>query len=394
MRQFAALAVLFWATCAAASPWDRDRPGDNFAPSVADACAGRFDHFPPEYYQARVERLEAALKDKPLDNALALDSVDDLAIALLRLGKHANAVIWLDRKLAPLEALRESDPRLAAIHLDRTLKNKAHCLLERFKANADPADLQRAMELLRQAETSARHIHENWFLAREAEFRWSPPSVAGPVLPNVLGLNAESLAAQRGPGALSRLRLSGAIEHLALRVTHGGQGQDPDLFYALSLACAIEGRDMEAAFAVTRAIALVDGGARPGFRHSLSHDNLRKAMLAHLPAPRPEEWRSQLAGLEAAAAQWRADRDKYVRDRLARSEHPDTHAAFWAGWRETVKAPLAPAIPEATHEPEPIVGTAMFIGGGAMILFLFLVVGGMAIYFARRHPPGPNVDEL
>lgn len=383
------LGVPLWA-----SPWDRDRPGDNFLPSVTDACAGRVDLLPPEYYEARVSRLQDALKDRPLTTPDDLMAVDDHAVALLRLGRFANAIIWLDRKQAPTEAMREADGRAANFHADRTLKNKAMCLLARWRQQADPADLDAALDLLRKAEEASRHLPENWFLVRELEYLKQRQTINGTMLPNMLAVTEETFRGARKPGALSRARLTGAIEQLVRRVTYGGERENPDLFYALSLACALEGRDAEANYAFLRATALIEGGARLACRHGLGPSALRQAMSAHLRAEKQAEYEAQMKGLETAAAAWRGVRQQYVSDGLKRGEHPDTHPQFWAGWKEEDRPTPGATTRDTTYPAEPIVGTAMFIGGGAMILFLFLVVGGMAIYFARRHPPGPNVDEL
>jgi len=377
-----------------ASPWDRDRPGDNFLPSVADTCSGRLDQLPPEYYQARVERLQGDLKDSPLNTYDTLLAVDDLAVALMRLGKFTAAIIWLDRKHAPTDALREIDARMATFHADRTYKNKAMCLLARWRAQQDPADLDIAIEQLRQAETASRQLHENWFLVREAEYLRQRPEYKNGVLPNIAGVTEDSFRGAGKPGTLTRLRMAGSIEQFSRRINYGGERENVDLFYSLSLACALEGRDLEAGLALARALELIDAGGRLACRHNLGPSALRQAMSAHLPAEKLKECTAQLQGLATSAAAWRMKRQQYVSDALGRHEHPDTHPQFWTGWKEddqpaTQAAPTQPAVPA-----EPIVGTAMFIGGGAMILFLFLVVGGMAIYFARRHPPAPNVDEL
>lgn len=386
--------LLFLCAPLAASPWDRDRPGDNFLPSVADACAGRVDELPPAYYDARIERLEGLLKQDALATKESLMLVDDLAVALLRRGQYDRAILWLDRKNAPTDALRDSNPRDANFHADRTHKNKAMCLVARWRADGHVADLDDALDLLRRAESESRHLPENWFLVREAEYLRQRPEHRGSVLPNVLGVTEETFRGARSAGSLQRVKLHGAIEQLVRRVTYGGERANPDLFYALSLACAIEGREMDSWLAALRAMELVEADTRLHCRHNLGPSALRETMTAHLTGKREQEFKGQLSGLRDAANAWKVRRQQYVTAQLALKLHPDTHPEFWSGWRDdepavTMTTPTGPTVP-----PEPIVGTAMFIGGGAMILFLFLVVGGLAIYFARRHPPGPNVDEL
>lgn len=387
--------VLLLCAPLAASPADRDRPGDNWLPSPADACAGRVDVYPARYYEMRAERLQAGFSGRAIVSEDDLLAVDDLAVALLRLGRPDSAIVWLDRKQAPIDAIRERDPRAGILHTDRTLKNKAMCLVARWRQGQNASDLDQALELLRQAETASRHLHENWFLAREVEYLRARPEQRGTLLPNVLGVTEEHFRDARRAGSLSRLKLSAAIENMTRRVSYGGERENPDLFYALSLACALEGRDMEAYFAFARAAQLVDSGARLACRHSLGPTALRAALGAHLNPGRQQEFAAQFEGLQRTGAQWRLRRAEFVEQALARGGHPDTDPGFWSRWQNEETRAVAPApVTDPGTPPEPIVGTALFIGGGAMVLFLFLVVGGLAIYFARRHPPAPSVDEL
>lgn len=389
--------ILLLAGPLAASPWDRDRPGDNFLPSVADACTGRFDVMPAGYYEARASTLKRLLQDAPPLAESTLLMRDDLAVALLRLGRYAQAIVEIDVKLLALDAQADAEPRLVATHLDRARKNKAMCLLARWQESAAPEDLAAALELVRSAQQAARHVSENWFLVRELEFLQRRPPGTDAVLPNMLAVKEETFRDARRPGALAQKNLSGAIEELVRRVTYGGQSENPDLLYALSLACALEGRNQDAALAWLRTCELLDSGKRMAWRQDLAPEALKKALSSHLEgvqsADQIAEWKTGFTKLKAEAVVWRQQRQGYVEAALQRGEHPDTTPDFWG----KPVAPAAPVVntpaPEA-QDPKPLVGTAMFIGGGAAVLFLFLVVGGLAIYFARRHPAAPSVDEL
>jgi len=389
--------LLLLAAPLSASPWDRDRPGDNFLPNVADACTGRFDVFPAGYYEARARALKGLLQNAPPLAEATLLMRDDMAVALLRLGRYAQAIVEIDLKLQALEADSAADPRMIANHLDRARKNKAVCLLARWQESAAPEDLAAALELVRSAEQAARHVPENWFLVRELEYFQRRPAGTDAVLPNLLGVKEETFRDARKPGALASKNLSGAIEQLVRRVTCGGQSESPDLFYALSLACSLEGRNQDAALAWLRTCELLDAGKRLTCRHELAGDALRKALSSHLDDPKGPaqvaEWKVGFTKLKAEAAVWRQQRLQYLEAALQRGEHPDFTPDFW-GKPAAQIAPAPAANAPSDQDPKPLVGTAMFIGGGAAVLFLFLVVGGLAIYFARRHPPGPNVDEL
>ena len=388
------LAVLL-ACPLAASTQDRDRPGDNFVATVADACSGRFDRLPPRYYEMRVERLQGALAPSRLDNAQALGAADNLCVALLRLGRFPAALQVLDRKAAALEGLRGRDALLFNAHSNRTLKNRAMCLLARWRQGGDARDLEAALALVQRAAKEAPHISENALLAREFEFwRRAQPPTDG-LFPNLLGIREVDVRAGR-PGALQALRLPDAITHLARRVTYGGEYQSADLFYALSLACAAEGRTGDAGLCWARLCDLIESGARVHAQHSLGNDALKRATASHLGSADLAGYRRRLEALKREAATWAKERGAMIAQALERGEHPDTMPTFWTRWMEQEPAPEPDAFTalEPEEDAQPLVGTALWIGGVAAALFLFLVVGGLAIYFARRHPAAPSVDEL
>lgn len=380
----------------AATPWDRDRPGDNHVKSIEDACSGRVDRLPALYYEMRVERLQGLLAPGRFDSEETLARVDDLTVALIRLGRVPAALQWIERKQAALEALKARDVLLYNSHTERMQKNKAVALLARWRTARDAKDLETAVALMRVATESARLNHENGLFLRELSFlqRKLPPADA--VFPNALGLTEAHLRGGGRTGALAAAKLEGALPHLRRRLTYGGEHDNADLFYALSLACAMEGRDDDAALCWARVCELVDAGAPVSAAHRLSADALKRALGWHVKADR-EAAKSRLEQLKAAAKLVNTDRAARISAALERGEHPDTMPDFWVRWMD--KAALepkavtpAPVVPE--HDPKPLIGTALWIGGGAMVLFLFLVVGGVAIFFARRHPSPPKVDEI
>ena len=83
------LAVSFAAACYN----DRDTLGFELRnrPDVQRALTGRFDRFPPLYYEMRIARLRAKRK-------LTADECDDEAVALGRLGRYPEAMAVLAHK--------------------------------------------------------------------------------------------------------------------------------------------------------------------------------------------------------------------------------------------------------------------------------------------------------
>jgi hypothetical protein len=117
----------------AATPWDRDRPGDNHVKSIEDACSGRVDRLPTRYYEMRVERLQGLLAPGRFDSEETLARVDDLTVALIRLGRVPAALQWIERKQVALEGLKTRDVVLFNSHTERMQKNKAVALLARWR---------------------------------------------------------------------------------------------------------------------------------------------------------------------------------------------------------------------------------------------------------------------
>lgn len=388
------LVVLLFAAPLTAAPWNRDRPGDNHLPTVADVCCGRFDMLPPAYYQMRIARLEPLVAASVLDNEDALAAIDNLATAHLRLGQIAPALTLIDRKLQALPGIKRRQPQLAAVHLHRASMNRALCLLARWRQRGDRADLEAALPILRHSEEITRAITDNRLFALEIEFLLRAQAPAEAVLPNALGITEASFRGGRRAGTLKSLKLEGAITHLVRRLSHGAEGENPDLYYALSLACALEGRNDDALLAWQRTCELLDSGRRMAVPYRLSTDALRKALASHLVGSAAQT-DTRLAALQAAARAWREPRMLEVERKLSLGEHPDTHPRFWQELVEPPPPAQAIVTPAPADEDDgPMVGTALFVGGGAAVLFLFLVVGGLAIYFARHHPRPPSVDEI
>lgn len=101
----ALLAVVFLSTAAPvlACLWDRD----TFAMEakgrleVVETAVGWFDRFPAEYYQMRLDRVTPELAAHPEQLLL----YDDAAVACDRLGRHAEAVAWMEKKGRVIQTL-------------------------------------------------------------------------------------------------------------------------------------------------------------------------------------------------------------------------------------------------------------------------------------------------
>ena len=93
----------------AACLWDRDTPADEARglPEVVAVLTGRFPRNPPLYYELRLKRVAAHLKDHPED----LDAYDDAGVACDRLG-NPSASEWMRLKREQLDRLEPSLPNV------------------------------------------------------------------------------------------------------------------------------------------------------------------------------------------------------------------------------------------------------------------------------------------
>jgi tetratricopeptide (TPR) repeat protein len=110
-RTLAALALLLGLPLAvAACLWDRDTPADEARgmPEVVAVLTGRFARNPPLYYEMRLARVTARLRDHPGD----LAAYDDAGVACDRLGRGDEAIAWMEKKRAQLETLDASRPEV------------------------------------------------------------------------------------------------------------------------------------------------------------------------------------------------------------------------------------------------------------------------------------------
>jgi len=83
--------------------WDRDTLAAEAKglPGITEIITGRFDRFPPLYYEMRLERVSGQLVYE-LDN---LDLYDDAGVACDRLGRSDEAIGWMGRKFEAMDRL-------------------------------------------------------------------------------------------------------------------------------------------------------------------------------------------------------------------------------------------------------------------------------------------------
>lgn len=386
--------------------WDSDRPEN--LPSAYDAIGGRFDQFPPEYYQhrldaalpeiAKLEPITDKANERQIEQIAATAALfDQAAVAHFRRGEFADAIILLDRKNQLLNLIQHERTATARQHRMKALANKAACLHHRWRKSGSsaPDDLGLAREILADLRQSDEY---------NADARWSLLEIswlterrtyeigADPVFTNMLALKDASFRGSLDEGAVVRNGLGGCIPWLTRRITYEDGWNDVDLFYAYSLALFLSGRKEESLFAWFRVCELIDEGHTTRVINAPGPKTLKRLMGVHLEGVEDQTAAGKLyRKLREECDRWRKSRNAYLLTRIGQGKHPDTQADFWSGWR--LEDPGTPEPGRPATEESAIVSPVLLLGGlGGLILVLVLIFG--AAIFMSRKGPAPSVDEL
>ncbi|MCA8919695.1 MAG: hypothetical protein KDB32_11500 [Planctomycetes bacterium] len=389
--------------------WDSDRPTPEGLPSHYDVIAGRFDRFPPGFYELREQRSSAqiaGIEDLKVADTNQLDRLcaslpvfDDAGVALLRLGRHGDAIILMDRKLHIVSRVHDIRTATARSQGDRGEANKAAILLNRWLNTPNPTDtdLKVAHDILQaQLDADAFNSDARWSLLeinwRSSKPAWQP--TGDPVFPNLLGLTEASFRGEHNDSALARAGIGGCLAFLARRIVYEDGWENVDVMYAYSLALALSGRDEEALFAWFRACELIDGGATTGVANAPAPKALKRVLGVHVNDLEQKTSAEKLyIEMRERADAWSASRNKFLEVGLAKGRHPDTDPKFWAAWSLNDPAPQQPGRPEEPDEP--FMHPAILIGGfGGFALVLLTMVIGIVMVGRRGGGSAPSVDEL
>lgn len=374
--------------------WHRDRPTN--APVVADVIVAKYDRFPAAYHEARIQHLLPLTDDAAAVPQARLEAFDDCAAAHSAIGQHDAAVLLLDRKLALAREVRVTTPELGLLHLRRGLANKSRVLVRRWLSvgGADTTDLDDARSVIETWQAEDPFSAEAHFASREvawllAGVRWRNE---GP-MPNLLGINADAMRQGKGAGALAREGHAGVIDFLCRRIVEG-DWLTTDYLYALSLALELEGRRDEAVGAWLRMEELCMQGRHLWTSSNNSTPRSLNATAWHLrDLTDLEARRATFAEARRAADNWVQRRNQHMLARLEGGRHPDTDPGFWQGWDAAVETPPM-TVTTTTGNPEPEVSNMLVTAGTAALVVLLFTLAGVAIFFARRHPAAPSVDEM
>lgn len=309
--------------------WDSDtlRAEIRGLPEVADVVAGRFDREPDLHYEMRLARVSKAISK----GEKGFELYDDAGVACDRLGRHDEAIKWMDRKK---EVLRSGNIARDVFEEAeyRRLANLGTFLVHRWFADGasmeDQGDLKEGVLRLREA----LEINPDAHFGREAvqvalleTMVWmgeNPDSLDlyGKESPWEV-LLAEKDAFDVREGVIGIMALGNAWESVdAYRALLTTIGREDGVVAALLLKKIedLENQGKE---------AIIDWGFVGGQVH-------------HGIAEQEEDVDNAFVALVKNGEEYRNHRTRFVNGQLAKGIHPDTHLNFWDGYEEVGKVDM------------------------------------------------------
>lgn len=360
--------------------WDRDTLANEAKglDAVADAISGKVERYPPRFYEMRLERISELLKSTPFDLGL----YDDCAAALDRLGRYDEALTFLDRKREAMERFaagegppssRYREERYFNEQVRRRLINEASTRLHRWVKAGGPRENMSDVAQARTLIVEARKLDSSFPAERYLQFvaEWlMAGATAEPdsLLPDALGLRYKNKTA-RGPNEeLKVAGLDDCLDGLAGLIRSSEVWECVDVFYWLSLALAVDGRQSLAYMARLRAYEIIDAGGGSLVPNAPTAAKLKDALVPRIyEAGRKIEAKSLSDAARAEveeefgrrrrfAQRWREAQWEFMAGKFEFGAHPDIDLRFWAGFeaptmlkRDLPSAEPAPPGPK----PEP-----------------------------------------
>lgn len=335
--------------------WDYDtlRAEAKGMPSVAETITGRFERNPPLYYEMRLEQSAQRISRDAHDWA----AYDNAGVACDRLGRHDEAIEWMQRKHAAMQAASLDEPTHFT-HRYRYLANlgtfHAHRWLARGGDRDDTADLQRGIELIEAAIELNPDAHFGRERYQLMAMRWiiDPPPLNDSSLymelPHFLYAHDEfrDHVKQHGRlmlgGQLAAVGLDDAVNGITGLIALGNAWESVDVFYALAIALRDDGQAALGRLAVLRCIELIESGATSLHPNAPTDEELIDVVQTNIGYMtfHKDDIEAYFAEARSAADAWHAHRTGFMLQRLKAGLHPDTHEDFWDGYVELPAIPM------------------------------------------------------
>ena len=307
--------------------WDRDTLAEEGKGrmNAIEIIVGWFDRYPPEYYQARLDRVLKEIQTTPEKLSL----YDDAAVALDRLHRSSEAIALMAQKKAMMSKLRESGQTAdLREHRYRYLANlgtfHVHDWIGRPKEirDSDLTSLQKAEELIEAAIAYNPEAHfgrEKYQLLAIQWLQKTPEQIgnSGPMGPNVRKLEKEEID-EALAGFLGMIKLGAAWE-------------STDFFNIIAELLSAERSGTLSYLSDLRTKELEENGAISLHPHS----HLLEFQMYGGPDPeRRKEVNEWYPLARKGADERQQSRWAYLRKGFSEGRHPDTDPDFWNAWTE------------------------------------------------------------
>ncbi|HVT10967.1 MAG TPA: hypothetical protein VHE55_01765 [Fimbriimonadaceae bacterium] len=323
MRRVLLVLSVCLATIASACLNDRDSLADEvrLKPDVIWMITGRFERNPQLYFEMRIRRVQAELAKNPAQP----DLYDDVSVAYERLGKHGDAIDWIEKKRRLLEKM---GPDATQDHdWYRYYANAGTFRVHDWVANRGKrplAELKRAVSDI----AEAIRLNPNAHFGREgyqlAALKW--------LLAVQTGSTGTPLARSEWLSEQIAANRAAAPDGIAGLIRLGGAWESPDIFDALAASLSSPRTRILRTMALLRRNELLAKGIQP-------IGQMSQADVAPGDDDEPLYRR-----LRKSAEDWEKARSDFMMTRLRAGRHPDTDPSFWSGYVELPK-PELPDLP-------------------------------------------------
>jgi tetratricopeptide (TPR) repeat protein len=320
--------------------WDRDtlREEAKGKLDTVRAITGWFDRHPPRYYEMRLTRVTAELAASPQ----SLNLYDDAGVACSRLNRHDEAIAWMEKKKAILDALPDAGPaedryrylsNLGTFHLIRWITtDESVRSVNLGDLKASETHIAKALELNPDAHFGREKYQLmliRWLLGKE-------PRYEGKLCSNFLYLPGKANHTPEFTPEQARQGITGLIQL-------GAAWESIDCFHALGYSLRAEGTWHLAYLATLRQEELVNTGLTSFQPDEAVRKHIEPLLLLSSTEdaePVHEYYQKARVAAREREAAWLA----YQEERFAQGMHPDTHSEFWNEWKE----PAFPKLPGPT----------------------------------------------
>ena len=352
--------------------WDTDTLKDEGKGLIDEVkvIVGWFDRYPPEYYQARLDRVLLELKAAPGN----LPLYDDAAVSLDRLHRSDEAIEMMAQKKSAMEKLKSEEGSQETLweHQYRYLANlgtfHVHRWISRNKEERDTdlTDLKTAEDLIAKAITHNPDAHFGREKYQLLAIQWLQKK------PD------EDKSYLRGPFAdQSRMERdnAAALKGFLGMIKLGSAWESFDFFNIVAEILVWERHGRLGHLASLRAEELHEAG-----RSSLHPESvLYPRYGGGVSTDRKKQDKEWFGKARKAADERQSSRWEYLRKGLANGRHPDTHPDFWNEWEE----PEFPALPGLTLQdltsPQMLLKTIFFT-----TIALLVLLWAVSFYIRRR----------